>query len=50
MSVLINPHTGKPVRKDGFVYYVEGSTGTGKTTLIQNIVSQIPLPRIGVDF
>ena len=50
MSQLINPHTGKPVRKDGFVYYVEGSTGTGKTELIKKIVNQIPLKRTGIDF
>lgn len=47
---LINPYTGKPVTKDGFVYFFEGSTGTGKTTLIQSIITRIPLNKTGIDF
>lgn len=49
MLVHINPYTHKPVRKDGFITFLEGATGHGKTTWIQDYISKVPLPKFGLD-
>lgn len=48
-DVYINPYTKKPVTIEGRVFFMCGTTGTGKTTFTKNQISKLPLEKIAFD-